>query len=104
MNTKSLSRQRSFRARRVPESQVIRRRLADECMAHLVHRPGPTVKANRMLINLAARMGLAIAVEQAIGINRGIDLGGGQGSVAEQFLDGAQVATATEQMGSKGMA
>src|SRR5690606_15672850 len=52
----------------------------------------------------AARMGLAIAFQQSVGIDSGMDLGGGKAGMAQQFLNGAQVATLAQQMGRKGMA
>jgi hypothetical protein len=41
-----------------------------------------------------ARMGTFIDVEKPCGIDAGIDLGRRQAGVAEQFLNGAQVAPA----------
>ena len=52
----------------------------------------------------AARMGGAVGVEQAVGVDGGVDLRRRQRGVAEQFLDGAEVAAAAEQMGGEGVA
>src|SRR5436190_1533467 len=51
-----------------------------------------------------AGMRAAIDVEQPFGVDRRIDLRSGEGGVAEQLLDRAQVAAAREQMGRKRMA
>src|SRR5689334_4295572 len=45
-----------------------------------------------------ARVSVAIDFHQPLGVNRGVHLGGGQGGVAEQLLDGAQIAAARQQM------
>lgn len=44
-------------------------------------------------------VGLLVAVAQPIHRDVGVELGGGQGTMAEQFLDGPQVGTAIEQVG-----
>src|SRR3954469_11578754 len=49
------------------------------------------------------RMGAAIDFEQTIGVNSGVDLRRGERGVAEQFLDGAEIAAAPEQMGGERM-
>src|SRR5690606_358547 len=45
-----------------------------------------------------ARMRGCVDPEQRLGIDLGIALGGRQRGMAEQFLDGAQIATACEEM------
>ena len=45
-----------------------------------------------------SRMRRAIGVEQPVGIDGGIDLRRRQRGVAEQFLDGAQIAAAGQKM------
>src|SRR5262245_55968996 len=49
-------------------------------------------------------MGAAVDFQQAFGIDGGVDLGRRQRSMAEQFLDRAQIAAARQQMRRKGMA
>ena len=48
-------------------------------------------------------MGPVVDFEQASYIDLGIALGRGQRSMAEQFLDGAQIAAAGQKMGGEGM-
>ena len=48
-------------------------------------------------------MGLLIGVEQVVGINPGVYLGAGERGVAEQFLNGAQIAAPAQQVGGKRM-
>src|SRR5262245_46791507 len=45
-----------------------------------------------------------IYVEEPFGIHAGIDLRRRQAGVAEQFLDGPQIAAAAEEVGGEGMA
>src|SRR6185437_14259787 len=52
---------------------------------------------------LCAWMGAFIDVEQAFGVDRSVNLRGRQRGVAEQFLDGAQIAAARQQMGGERM-
>ena len=42
--------------------------------------------------------------QELVGIDRGVDLGGCERRVPEQFLDGAQLAAPGQQMGGKRMA
>src|SRR5690606_13158755 len=53
---------------------------------------------------LSARVCPAIRVEQAVRIDGGVDLGGGEAGVTQQFLDRAEVAPSGEQVGGKGVA
>jgi len=49
-------------------------------------------------------MGAPINREQSLGIDRGVNLRGRQGGVAEQFLDRAQIAAARQEMSGERMA
>ena len=53
---------------------------------------------------LRARMRPIIHLEQPRRIDAGIDLRCGKAGMAEQFLNGAQIAAAGKQVGGKGMA
>src|SRR5690606_17660436 len=53
---------------------------------------------------LAAGMGLGVAFEEPLGIDRGIELGGGKAGMAQQFLGGTQGAAPAQQMGGDGVA
>src|SRR5580704_8178370 len=68
----------------------------------ILRRKFPQSPMSRRL--LGARMGAAIDLEQPFAVDRGVDLRGRQGGVAEELLDGAQVAAARQQMGGEGMA
>ena len=48
-------------------------------------------------------MGAAIGLDQAFGVDFGVDLCGRQRGVAEQFLDRAQIAAAREKVRGEGM-
>src|SRR5690606_3301591 len=50
------------------------------------------------------RMGLVVNVQQVLVVYFGVDLGGGEACVAEQFLDGAQVAACCQKMSGKAVA
>src|SRR6185436_6505702 len=52
--------------------------------------------------HLGPRMGRAIDRAQAGGVDVGVALGGRQASVAQQLLDGAQVAAGRQQVGGEG--
>src|SRR5882757_4565140 len=62
------------------------------------------VNAGRALSDLRPRMRRPVDGAEAGGIDVGVALGSRQARVSEQFLDGAQVAARTEQMGGEGMA
>ncbi len=49
-------------------------------------------------------MGLVVHLRQVLKVEVGVDLGGGEAGVAEQFLHRAQVAGGFEQMGGEGVA
>lgn len=49
-------------------------------------------------------MGIVVDFQQSCGVDTGIDLGGGKAGMAEQFLNGTQIAAAGQKMGGEGMA
>src|SRR6266852_5192614 len=51
----------------------------------------------------AARVRGAVDFQEPLRVDAGIDLGGRERGVAEQFLDRAQVAAAAQKMGREGM-
>ena len=51
-----------------------------------------------------ARVGSVVDVHKAGGVDGGIGLGGGQGTVAEELLNGAQVASGGQEMRGKAVA
>src|SRR5262249_22767122 len=55
-------------------------------------------KMQRLSSTSRARMGAAIDLEQVLSVDRGVDLRGRQRGVTEQFLDGAQIAAARQQV------
>src|SRR5215470_6271961 len=52
---------------------------------------------------LRPRVSVAVDLEQALGVDRGVDLGRRQRGVAQQLLDGAEIAAARQQVGGEGM-
>src|SRR6516165_2370012 len=48
-------------------------------------------------------MSAAIGLDQALGVHGGVDLRGRERGMAEQFLDRAQIAAASQQMRGKGV-
>src|SRR5258708_1270303 len=53
---------------------------------------------------LSVRVRLGIGAEQGGGIDLGVALGGAERSVAQQFLDRAQIGAGAQQVGGEGMA
>jgi hypothetical protein len=51
----------------------------------------------------AARMGLVVDCHELVDADLGVALGGGEGGMAEQFLNGTQVGTAIEEVCGEGM-
>ena len=51
-----------------------------------------------------SRMGLVVDFAEVAPRDVGVDLGGGEAGVAEEFLDGAQVGAGLEQVGGEGVA
>src|SRR4029077_1833780 len=51
-----------------------------------------------------SRVGVAVIFHEPLGVHRGVDLGGGQGGMAQQLLDRAQIAAARQQMRRERMA
>ena len=49
-------------------------------------------------------VGLGVGLHEAFGADVGVNLGGGEAGVAEQFLDAAQVGTGVEQVRGEGVA
>src|SRR5665213_2982104 len=63
---------------------------------------GRVIKAESKPVS-GARMRDAVDFEQPLGVDAGVNLGGRQRGVAEQFLDRAQIAAAGQKMGREGV-
>src|ERR1700675_3004006 len=72
-------------------------------ISDMVSAPRVSLVKRRIAQILRARVGGAIGADQALGVDLGIDLRRCQRSVAEQFLDRADVAAAGEQVRGEGM-
>src|SRR5438132_1920067 len=57
-----------------------------------------------LLLVMRPRMSLVVGLHQPVERDVGVPLGRGQGGVAEQFLDRAQVRAAVQEVGREGMA
>src|SRR6187551_368132 len=62
-----------------------------------------TKSKSALAAHLRPRMGGAIDRAQAGGVDVGVALGGREAGVAQQLLDGAQVAAGRQQVGRKGV-